>query len=110
MRNKMNKKEISWEEGEKRLLQNPEVLKECEKLEPEFQALRELILLRKKFKISQQKLAEIINMRQSHIARLETGEVSPSLKVLKRYANGLNQVISFNIIPQEEYYKNCRYA
>ncbi|HAX18488.1 MAG TPA: hypothetical protein DCY00_07855 [Actinobacteria bacterium] len=106
----INKKEISWEEGEKRLLQNHEVLKACEKLEPEFQALRELILLRKKLKISQQKLAEIINMRQSHIARLETGEVSPSLKVLKRYANGLNQVISFNIIPQEEYYKNCRYT
>jgi transcriptional regulator with XRE-family HTH domain len=67
-------------------------------LEPEFQALRQLILLRKKLKITQQKLAEKINMRQSHIARLETGEVTPTLKVLKKYANGLNQVISFNII------------
>jgi len=40
-------KEISWEEGEKRLLKNPEVIKECEKLEPEFKALRQLILFSK---------------------------------------------------------------
>jgi len=66
-------KEISWEEGERRILKNPEVAKECERAEPEFQALRQLILLRKKYKISQQKLAELINSHQSHISRLETG-------------------------------------
>ena len=54
-------KEISWEEGEKRILKNPEVAKECEKAETEFQALRQLILLRRKNKISQQKLAKLIN-------------------------------------------------
>ena len=43
-------KEISWEEGEKRILKNPEVAKECERSEPEFQALRQLILLRKNTK------------------------------------------------------------
>ena len=40
-------KEISWEEGEKRILKNPEVAKECKKAEPEFQALRQLILFNK---------------------------------------------------------------
>jgi predicted transcriptional regulator len=105
----MNKKEISWAEGEKRILKNPEVAKECERLEPEFQALRQLIQVRKKNKITQQRLAEKINMRQSHIARLETGEITPTLKILKRYADGLNQVITFNIIAQEEFYKNCSY-
>ena len=100
-------KEISWEEGEKILLQNPELVIERERTEPEFQALRQLILLRKKNKISQQKLAERINMRQSHIARLESGEISPSLIMLKRYAKGLNQVLSLNIIPEKEFYKDC---
>ena len=91
-------KEISWEEGEKRILCNPKVIRECERAEPEFQALRQLILLRKKNNISQQKLADIINSRQSHIARLETGEVPPSLKVLKRYAGGLGYTLEFSLI------------
>jgi DNA-binding XRE family transcriptional regulator len=92
-------KEIPWEEGEKRILCNPKIVKECEKAEPEFQALRQLILLRKKNKISQQKLAEITNSRQSHIARLETGEITPSIKALKRYARGLGYTFEFNLIP-----------
>ena len=50
-------KEIYWEEGEKRILDDPDVIKECKKAEPEFQALRRLILLRQKIdqpgKISQ---------------------------------------------------------
>lgn len=94
-------KEISWEEGEKRILCNPKVLRECEKAEPEFQALRQLIILRKGYKISQQRLAKIINSRQSHIARLETGEVSPTIKILKRYAWGLGHALELNIIPQK---------
>jgi DNA-binding XRE family transcriptional regulator len=101
----MNKKEVSWEKGEKRIFINPDIARECEKLEPEFQALRQLILLRKKHKITQQRLAEKISMRQSHVARLETGEITPTLKVLKRYANGLNQVLTFNIVSREEYYR-----
>lgn len=44
-------------------------------------------------------------MRQSHLARLESGEVTPSLKILKRYASGLGQVISFIIISKKEYLK-----
>ena len=92
-------KEISWEEGEKIILNDPEVIKECEKAEPEFQALRRLILLRKKKLISQEKLAKLINSHQSHIARLETGEVSPSIRALKRYAEGLGFKIELNFVP-----------
>jgi transcriptional regulator with XRE-family HTH domain len=62
--------------------------------------------LRKKNKITQQKLAGKISMRQSHTARLENGEVRPSLKILKRYASGLGQIVPFNIIPMKEYYKS----
>jgi len=106
----MSIKEISWEEGEKRILKDPGVVKECERLEPEFQVLRKLIFLRKKSKISQQKLAEKINMRQSHISRLETGEVTPTLKTLKRYAKGLDRVIAFNVTTQDEYHKKRSFA
>lgn len=100
-------KGISWEEGEKILLQNPEFVAEHERTEPEFQALRKLIILRKKEKISQQALAMRINMRQSHIARLESGEIRPSINALKRYAEGLGQVLTFNIVSEKEFFENC---
>jgi transcriptional regulator with XRE-family HTH domain len=57
--------------------------------------------------MSQQALADKVNMKQSHIARLESGEVRPSIKMLKRYAGGLEQVILFNIAPEEEFINNC---
>jgi DNA-binding XRE family transcriptional regulator len=99
----MNDKELSWEDGEKRLLKNTEVVKAIEKLEPEFLALKQLILIRKKNKITQQGLADKTGMRQSHIARLETGEIAPTLKTLKLYASGLDRILTLNILPVYKY-------
>ncbi|MHB1347732.1 MAG: helix-turn-helix domain-containing protein [Candidatus Humimicrobiaceae bacterium] len=99
-------KGISWEDGKKILFQNPEFSAEHERTEPELQALKQLILLRKQKKISQQILAARINMRQSHIARLESGEVRPTIRILKRYAKGLGQILLLNIIPEKEFVKN----
>ena len=94
-------KTISWEEGEKRLLSNAEVLKECQKLEPEFRVLRELIHLRKEKKISQEELATSVKMKQSNVARLERGESTPTLKMLQKYAEALGQVINIEIVPKK---------
>lgn len=102
-------KGISWKEAKNRLLENSEFVLELEKAEPEFQALRQLIRLRKEKKISQQILAEKTKMRQSHIARLESGEIRPSIEMLKRYANGLEQVLSFNIVSKEEFLNKIEY-
>ncbi|MFZ3086392.1 MAG: hypothetical protein WA097_07045 [Candidatus Hydromicrobium sp.] len=54
---------ISWGEVEKSLLKNYEVAKECEKLEPEFQKLRRLIILRKGKKIIKQELPKLTDMK-----------------------------------------------
>lgn len=97
-------KGTSWKEAKKRLLENSEFVSELEKAAPELQALRQLIGLRKRKKMSQQILAQRTGMRQSHIARLESGEIRPSIQMLKRYANGLEQVLSLNIVPKEEFF------
>ena len=102
-------KSISWEEGEKILLQDPEFVKERERTEPEFQALRKLVVLRKERKLSQQALADKVKMRQSHIARLESGEVRPSIKILKRYANGLGYTLGIDFIPLKDYQENYNF-
>jgi len=36
------------------------------------------------------------------------GEITPTLKILKRYADGLNLVITFNIISLDENTKETR--
>ena len=56
-------KRISWKEVEKSLLKNHKVVKECEKLEPEFQKLRRLIILRKGKKIIKQELPKLTDMK-----------------------------------------------
>ena len=45
-------KKVSWKEVEESLLKNHEVAKECVKLEPEFQKLRRLIILKKEKRLS----------------------------------------------------------
>lgn len=45
-------KKISWKEVEESLLKNHEVAEECRKLEPEFQELRRLIILKKEKRLS----------------------------------------------------------
>jgi transcriptional regulator with XRE-family HTH domain len=92
-------KGISWEEGEKILLKDPKFAEERKRTEPEFQALRQLILLRRKGRISQEALANKVDMRQSHIARLESGEIRPSIKMLKRYATGLGYALELKLVP-----------
>lgn len=96
-------KTISWEEGERRLLRNAEVLEECQRLEPEFKILRQLIYLRKEKKISQEEIASLARMKQSNVARLERGESTPTFKILQRYAEALGQFINIEIVPKERH-------
>ena len=98
-------KTISWEEGERRLLRNAEVFEECQRLEPEFKILRQLIYLRKEKKISQEEIARLTKMKQSNIARLESGESTPTIKVLQKYAEALGQFINMEIVPNNRLIK-----
>lgn len=56
-------KRISWGEVEKSLLKNHKVAKECEKLEPEFQKLRRLIMLKKDKEIIKLELPKLTDMK-----------------------------------------------
>lgn len=51
---------------------------------------KNLKYLRKKYKLSQNKLAEMSDVNQTTIARWENGEISPSLDNIYDVANALN--------------------
>ena len=64
---------MNFRRHKERLLKNPKVRKEYDKLEPEFQLARSLITARLKKGWTQAELARRVGMQQPNIARLEGG-------------------------------------
>lgn len=62
----------------------------------------EIRALREKKGISQRELAERVGTTQSAIARLEAGNISPSLPTLDKIAAALGAEVSLSIIDLEE--------
>ena len=81
-------------------LQNAEVKKEYDALEVEYQIISALIEARNKQNLTQKQLAQITGIVQGNISRLEKGTLNPSIKTLKRLADGLNMKMRINFEPK----------
>ena len=79
------------------MMKDPEVKREYDALEPEFQLVREMIRARREAGLTQKGLAERTGIQQSNISRIENGNGNPSLSTLNKLAQGLGKklVISF---------------
>lgn len=88
--------ETTFRDWEKERLQDPEFLAALGELEPGYQIAR-LRVLRG---LTQAQLAEMVGTKQPSIARLESGESSPSLSFLKRVACALDAKIEIKLIPE----------
>ena len=75
---------MRYEEYLQRQLEDEEVKKEYEALEPEYQIIRAMLDARIKQDMTQKDLAERTGIDRSDISRLENGTANPSLKILKR--------------------------
>lgn len=90
---------MKWEEfKKKRFEEYPELKEEYDKLELEYRIIAQIIELRKKKKITQKQLAELVNTKQPSIARLESGEYNPTLDFLKKIAEVLDADLEVNFI------------
>ena len=56
----------------------------------EFGILKAIIIARAKQKLSQRELAEKIGVKQSALARFESGNINPTLLFLQKITNGLD--------------------
>ena len=81
----------NWEELRDELLLDPATKAEYEKLEPEFAIIREIMKYRIEHDITQKELAQLVGTKQSNISRFENGNSNPSLKFLKKIAEGLGK-------------------
>jgi len=86
-----------WKDLRKELLKDPEFRAEYEKMQPKFEAVSALIEARIKKGLTQEALAQKIKTKQSAIARIESGNVNPSIGFLQKLAEALGKklVIQF---------------
>ena len=98
---KTNKKNwLTWKEHRQELMRDPEVVKAYQELQPEFAIIKKIIEARVKRGVSQEKLAEKMETKQSAISRLESGTANPSLNFLKKLAKALDSRLEIRLIPK----------
>jgi len=90
----------NFRETLKQQLKIPEFASEWEILEPEFQVIHAMLRGRRENQITQKQLATITGVAQADISRIESGEANPSLRTLKRLAEGMGMRLKLEFIPE----------
>lgn len=83
------------------MLKDENVKREYDALEPEFQILHAMLDARMKENLTQQQLADRIGVDRADISKLENGNANPSLRMLKRIAEGLGRKLSIEFLPKD---------
>lgn len=83
-------------------LKDPEFKKEWDDIQPEMDVIRAMIDARAEQNLSQKELAERVGMNQADISKLENGTRNPSLKILKKLADGLNMDLRIQFVPRKK--------
>lgn len=91
---------MSWEAFKDRLMTNPSFQNEWEALDLPYQVVKGLIERRRDLNLSQEELADRLGMKQSSIARIESGRHSLSLATLEKIAKGLDAEVEITIRPR----------
>lgn len=81
-------------------MEDPEFRAEWEALEPERQIIRAILDSRKERDVTQKELSEATGITQADISRLENGTANPSLRTLKRLADGLGMRLKLEFVPR----------
>ena len=104
---------MTHEELKQKALNRAGVKEENDKLEVEFKLLHEMLVARKRLGLNQLQVAEIMGIKQTAIARLESslssGEHSPSLSTLKKYADAVGCHLDIRFIDNNSRFNNLTY-
>ncbi|MBE5802630.1 MAG: helix-turn-helix transcriptional regulator [Clostridiales bacterium] len=80
-------------------MKDPAFKAEYEALEPEFSIIQAMIDARKASGLTQKQLAERTGIAQADISKLENGSANPSLRTLRRLAEGMGMQIKLEFVP-----------
>lgn len=86
-------------------LRDPAFKAEWDALEPERQIMRAILEGRDEQSLTQKQLAEVTGIAQADISRFENGTGNPSLRTLKRLADGLGMRLKVEFVPKNQLHK-----
>ena len=81
-------------------LSDPEVKKEYDALQPEFEIIRAMLDARIESNLTQKELSERTGIAQGDISKMETGNGNPSLRTLKRLAEGMGRKLRIEFVKE----------
>lgn len=87
----------NWKTLKRELLKDPEVADEYKKLKPRYQLISQLIEARTKKGLTQEQLAKKLGTKQSAIARLESGNINPSISFLEKITQALGSKLVIQV-------------
>lgn len=85
---------MTWDKHRKILMKDPEVRKAWEETRIEREISHALIKARIEKRLTQVQLAKKLKTKQSVISRVESGQSTPSISLLKRLASALDTSLS----------------
>jgi transcriptional regulator with XRE-family HTH domain len=92
---------ITWDSVRNEVLADPELLAEYDALSPEFELARAVITLREAINLTQREFAAKVGMKQSQLARIESGKQIPKFKTLTKLAAAAGYEVEVNLVPIE---------
>jgi len=98
----MTDKTITWDSVRDKILSDPEVKVEYDALTAEFELARTIINLREKVGLTQREFADKVGMKQSQLARIESGKQVPKLQTLAKIAAIAGYEVEVNLISTEK--------
>ena len=89
----------SYKDYKKRALQNPKVKAEYDALQPEYDIIQAMIDARVQQNMTQKDLSAKTGITQADISRIENGTRNPSLRMVKKLAQGLGMQLKLEFVP-----------
>lgn len=84
----------NWKDFKKKLLSEPGVRKEYERLAPRYEIIKKIIELRIKNEMTQAQLAKKLNTKQASISRFESGNVNPTVDFMLMVSQALGKKLN----------------
>lgn len=81
-------------------MRDAEFTKEYDAIQPELDVIRAIVDARNSQNLTQKELAERTGINQADISKLENGTRNPSIKLLKRLADGMNMNLKIEFVPK----------
>lgn len=92
----------TFEDYKKQQMQDPELVREYEEIQPEMDVIRAIVNARTSQNLTQNELAKRTGINQADISKLENGTRNPSVNLLKRLAEGMGMSLKIEFIPKQK--------